>query len=68
MLQVQVKAAWDVEMKIDEKIFTYFESCTSQVDKEGYLYKKVGHFNENNVHIYEELDHKSSNNKSKLRF
>ncbi|XP_078135916.1 sesquipedalian-1-like [Sander vitreus] len=27
-------------MKIDEKIFTFFESCTSQVDKEGYLYKK----------------------------
>lgn len=27
-------------MKLDEKIFTYFESCTSPVDKEGYLYKK----------------------------
>lgn len=27
-------------MKIDEKIVTYFESCTSPVDKEGYLYKK----------------------------
>ncbi|XP_032358415.1 sesquipedalian-1 isoform X1 [Etheostoma spectabile] len=40
MLQVQVKAACDVEMKINEKVFTYFESCTSQVDKEGYLYKK----------------------------
>ncbi|XP_031698743.1 sesquipedalian-1-like isoform X1 [Anarrhichthys ocellatus] len=40
MLQVQVKAACDVEMKIHEKIVTYFESCTSQVDKEGYLSKK----------------------------
>uniref|UniRef100_A0A8D3CHT4 Sesquipedalian n=1 Tax=Scophthalmus maximus TaxID=52904 RepID=A0A8D3CHT4_SCOMX len=28
-------------MKIDEKIVTYFESCTSPVDKEGYLYKKI---------------------------
>ncbi|XP_042363917.1 sesquipedalian-1-like [Plectropomus leopardus] len=27
-------------MKIDEKVLTYFESCTSPVDKEGYLYKK----------------------------
>ncbi|XP_069011751.1 sesquipedalian-1-like [Embiotoca jacksoni] len=27
-------------MKIHEKIFTYFESCNSPVDKEGYLYKK----------------------------
>ncbi|XP_040922343.1 sesquipedalian-1-like [Toxotes jaculatrix] len=27
-------------MKIDEKIVTYFESCNSPVDKEGYLYKK----------------------------
>lgn len=27
-------------MKIDEKVVTYFESCTSPVDKEGYLYKK----------------------------
>ncbi|TNN51693.1 Sesquipedalian-1 [Liparis tanakae] len=27
-------------MKIHEKIVTYFESCTSQVDKEGYLFKK----------------------------
>ncbi|XP_054455093.1 sesquipedalian-1-like [Anoplopoma fimbria] len=27
-------------MKIDEKVITYFESCTSQVDKEGYLSKK----------------------------
>ncbi|XP_039991136.1 myosin light chain, phosphorylatable, fast skeletal muscle b isoform X2 [Xiphias gladius] len=27
-------------MKIDEKIVTYFESCPSPVDKEGYLYKK----------------------------
>ena len=68
MLQVQVKATCDVEMKIDEKIFTHFESCTSQVDKEGYLYKKVGHFNENNIHIYEEEDHKSSNKESTLRF
>lgn len=28
-------------MKIDEKVLTYFESCNSPVDKEGYLYKKV---------------------------
>uniref|UniRef100_A0A3Q3IZF2 Sesquipedalian n=1 Tax=Monopterus albus TaxID=43700 RepID=A0A3Q3IZF2_MONAL len=27
-------------MKIDEKIVSYFESCDSPVDKEGYLYKK----------------------------
>ncbi|XP_026170518.1 sesquipedalian-1-like [Mastacembelus armatus] len=27
-------------MKIDEKIITYFESCNSPVDKQGYLYKK----------------------------
>ncbi|XP_071318131.1 sesquipedalian-1-like [Trachinotus anak] len=27
-------------MKIDEKVVTYFESCNSPVDKEGYLYKK----------------------------
>ncbi|XP_005947499.1 sesquipedalian-1 [Haplochromis burtoni] len=27
-------------MKIDEKVLTYFESCNSPVDKEGYLYKK----------------------------
>uniref|UniRef100_A0A4W6CN82 PH domain-containing protein n=1 Tax=Lates calcarifer TaxID=8187 RepID=A0A4W6CN82_LATCA len=27
-------------MKIDEKIVTYFESCNSPVDKEGFLYKK----------------------------
>lgn len=27
-------------MKIDEKVVTYFESCTSPVDKEGFLYKK----------------------------
>uniref|UniRef100_A0A3P8SVV3 Sesquipedalian n=1 Tax=Amphiprion percula TaxID=161767 RepID=A0A3P8SVV3_AMPPE len=27
-------------MKIDEKILTYFESCNSPVDKEGYLHKK----------------------------
>ncbi|XP_008302293.1 sesquipedalian-1-like [Stegastes partitus] len=27
-------------MKIDEKILTYFEACSSPVDKEGYLYKK----------------------------
>ncbi|XP_059180810.1 sesquipedalian-1-like [Centropristis striata] len=27
-------------MKIDEKVITYFESCTSPVDKEGYLSKK----------------------------
>lgn len=40
VLQVRVKATCDVEMKIHEKIVTYFESCTSQVDKEGYLFKK----------------------------
>lgn len=34
-------AAWHVEMKIDEKVVTYFESCNSPVDKEGFLYKKV---------------------------
>uniref|UniRef100_A0A3Q0S5J9 Sesquipedalian n=1 Tax=Amphilophus citrinellus TaxID=61819 RepID=A0A3Q0S5J9_AMPCI len=28
-------------MKIDEKVLTYFESCNSPVDKEGYLYKKI---------------------------
>lgn len=28
-------------MKLDEKIITYFESCNSPVDKEGYLCKKV---------------------------
>lgn len=27
-------------MKIDEKVVTYFESCASPVDKEGYLQKK----------------------------
>ncbi|XP_072229205.1 sesquipedalian-1-like [Leuresthes tenuis] len=27
-------------MKIDEKVVSYFESCNSQVDKEGYLSKK----------------------------
>ncbi|XP_061564642.1 sesquipedalian-1-like [Cololabis saira] len=27
-------------MKIDEKVLTYFESCNSPVDKEGYLSKK----------------------------
>lgn len=32
----------DVEMKIDEKnVLTYYESTSSPVDKEGYLYKKV---------------------------
>lgn len=28
-------------MKLHEKILTHFLSCTSPVDKEGYLYKKV---------------------------
>jgi len=28
-------------MKIHEKILTHYLSCTSPVDKEGYLYKKV---------------------------
>ncbi|XP_071752053.2 sesquipedalian-1-like isoform X3 [Centroberyx gerrardi] len=32
--------ACDVEMKIHGKILTYFQSCNSPVDKEGYLYKK----------------------------
>lgn len=41
VLQVQFWAVCDVEMKLDEKIITYFESCNSPVDKEGYLYKKV---------------------------
>ncbi|XP_035514985.1 sesquipedalian-1-like [Morone saxatilis] len=27
-------------MKLDEKVVTYFESCNSPVDKEGFLYKK----------------------------
>ncbi|KAM3591761.1 uncharacterized protein V6R79_006866 [Siganus canaliculatus] len=27
-------------MKLNEKIVTYFESCNSPIDKEGYLYKK----------------------------
>ncbi|KAI4808006.1 hypothetical protein KUCAC02_027769 [Chaenocephalus aceratus] len=39
-IAVQVKAACDVEMKFDEKVISYFESCTSPVDKEGYLSKK----------------------------
>lgn len=43
VLQVQFWAVCDVEMKLDEKIITYFESCNSPVDKEGYLYKKVRH-------------------------
>lgn len=33
----------DVEMKIDDKVMCYFESSNTPVDKEGYLYKKVGH-------------------------
>lgn len=45
MLRFQVKAACDVEMKIHERIVSYFESCTSQVDKEGFLHKKVGKCN-----------------------
>lgn len=36
-------AACDVEMKLDEKIVSHYESCNSPVDKEGYLYKKVRH-------------------------
>ncbi len=28
-------------MKLHEKILTHYLSCTSPVDKEGYLYKKV---------------------------
>lgn len=34
-------ASGDVEMKLDEKVISYFESCNSPVDKEGFLYKKV---------------------------
>lgn len=34
-------ASGDVEMKLDEKVIAYFESCNSPVDKEGFLYKKV---------------------------
>lgn len=34
-------ATGDVEMKLDEKVISYFESCNSPVDKEGFLYKKV---------------------------
>ncbi|XP_017291288.1 sesquipedalian-1-like isoform X2 [Kryptolebias marmoratus] len=30
----------NVEMKIDEKVVSYFESCSSPVDKEGFLSKK----------------------------
>lgn len=45
LCQVVFWATCDAEMKIDEKILiTYFESCKSPVDKEGYLYKKVRHF------------------------
>lgn len=29
-------------MKIHEKLLTHYLSCPSPVDKEGYLYKKVG--------------------------
>lgn len=28
-------------MKLHEKILAHFQSCTSPVDKEGFLYKKV---------------------------
>lgn len=40
-LQVHLLASSDVEMKLDEKVMSYFESCNSPVDKEGFLYKKV---------------------------
>lgn len=33
----------DVKMKLGEKIVSYYESCQSPIDKEGYLYKKVRH-------------------------
>lgn len=52
MLQVQVKAACDVEMKIDEKVLAYFESCNSPVDKEGYLHKKVRCFHVEVDHMF----------------
>ncbi|KAF7645322.1 hypothetical protein LDENG_00206650 [Lucifuga dentata] len=35
-----IKEVRAVEMKLDEKIVTYFDSCNSPVDKEGFLYKK----------------------------
>eukprot|EP00066_Takifugu_rubripes_P014515 XP_011603781.1 PREDICTED: sesquipedalian-1-like [Takifugu rubripes] len=38
--KVHFWAFGDVEMKLDEKIISYFESCNSPVDKEGFLYKK----------------------------
>lgn len=41
LLQLHFWAFGDVEMKLDEKIISYFESCNSPVDKEGFLYKKV---------------------------
>lgn len=37
----------DVKMKLNEKIVSYYESCQSPVDKEGYLYKKVRHCEQN---------------------
>lgn len=42
-LQVQRLTNRDVKMKLHEKIVSYYESCQSPVDKEGYLYKKVRH-------------------------
>lgn len=38
---------WDAEMKIHGKILSYFESCNSPVDKEGYLNKKVRDYLDN---------------------
>lgn len=41
LLQINFLASGDVEMKLDEKVISYFESCNSRIDKEGFLYKKV---------------------------
>ena len=45
-----------VGMKIHEKILTHYLSCTSPVDKEGYLFKKVRKITELEiVHVIENL-------------
>lgn len=43
-------------MKLDEKIVSHYESCNSPVDKEGYLYKKVRHVEQNFIEIEERTD------------
>lgn len=40
-------------MKLDEKIVSHYESCNSPVDKEGYLYKKVRHIEQNFIETEE---------------